>query len=125
PYAWLLRVSFSFLDLARQLCDPFLDCSRVVHRAEFGAAHPAKLGALEVFRRQRLVVVLLRPLRIEAQSELFFPGKCVPTPRESIVAIACTLSATGDVSGMCGDFVCDHALSHIISVRQSKVLFRR
>src|SRR5579859_6120363 len=44
-----------------------LDLARNVHRAELRPAHRAKLGALEVLRRQRLVVQLLGPLRIEGE----------------------------------------------------------
>jgi len=67
------RRSFPFLQLARQLRDSFLDRSRVVHGAELRPAHPAELGALEVLGRERLVVVLLRAIRVQAQAELLLP----------------------------------------------------
>ena len=70
-------------------------------------------------------MVLLCAFRIEAQSELFLPVEGVPRARERIVAITRTLSTTRDISGMRGDLVGDHSLSHIFGVWQSEMLFRR
>src|SRR5256885_1531609 len=52
-----------------------LDLPRDVHRAELRPAHRAELGALEVLRRQRFIVQLARPLRIERQPELLDPER--------------------------------------------------
>src|SRR2546423_3871781 len=63
----------AFFDLTRQLRNTFLDRTRVMHRAELGTAHRAELRALEVLSRQCFVVILLRALRIQTESELLFP----------------------------------------------------
>src|SRR6266498_4061163 len=57
--------------------DPFLDGARVMHRAELRPAHPAELRALEVLGRKCLVVIFLRAVGIERETELFLPVKRV------------------------------------------------
>lgn len=46
-----------------------------LHRAEFGAAHAAEMGGLGALRRERLVVILLGGVGVEAQVELVAPAE--------------------------------------------------
>jgi len=46
-----------------------------LHRTEFGAAHAAEMGGLGTFGRERLVVVLLGGVGVEAQVELVAPAE--------------------------------------------------
>src|SRR4051812_31026104 len=112
----------ALLPLACHLGNSLLDSPRMMHRAELGAAHPAELGALEVFGRQCLVVVFLRALRVEAQTELFLPVERVASARQRVVAIAGALPAAGDVRRMRGDLVGDDSLPDVFGVRESEVL---
>ena len=45
--------------------------------------------------------------------------------RQLVVALAGVLAAAGDVAGVGGDLVGDHALPHVVLVRQAEVLLRR
>src|SRR5450756_710526 len=116
---------FPLLQLARELRNPFLDRFRMMHRAELRPTHPAELGALEVLGRKCLVVVFLRALRVQAQTELLLPVERVPRAGQRIIAIARTLSATCDISRMCGDLVGDHSLSNVFRVGKAEVLLWR
>lgn len=55
----------------RELADFLAD----LHRAEFGAAHAAEMGGLGALCRERLVVILLGRVGIEAQVELVAPAE--------------------------------------------------
>src|SRR5437868_2703072 len=70
--------------LARHRRDSFFDRSRVVHRAELGAAHSAELGALKIFRGKCLVVVFTRALGVERKSELLVPVEVVSRARKRV-----------------------------------------
>src|SRR5215207_3851425 len=111
--------------LLRQYLDLLVDRASVVHRAELRTAHRAELGALEVLGRQRLVVVFASALRIERELELLVPVEAVTGPGERVVAIGGTGPPARDVGGVRGDLVGDHAVAHILRVRQAEVLLRR
>src|SRR5262245_535402 len=63
--------------LLRQLRDLLVDGAGVMHRAELRTAHRAELRALEVLRRERLVVVLAGPVRVQRERELLVPVELV------------------------------------------------
>src|SRR5207247_3229424 len=100
----------------------YLVIPRDVGRAELGPAPRAKLGGLEVLRRQRLVVQLARPGGVERQAELLVPVEREPRARQRVVALACARTPAGDVGRVRGDLVGDHAFAHLLGVWQAEVL---
>src|SRR5579862_3327025 len=53
-------------NLPSQLGNAFIECPRVVHRAELGPAHRAELGTLEVLGRGSITTILSRPRTFKA-----------------------------------------------------------
>src|SRR5687768_18240975 len=96
-----------------------------MHGAELRSAHRAELRALEVLGGESLVVVLARPLRIEAEPELLVPVELVPRFRQRVVAIASAFAATRDVRRVRRDLVRDHAVADILRIRQAQMLLDR
>ena len=80
---------------------------------------------LGAFRRQGLVVIELRGFRIERQRELVAPAEFEPRLGHGIVPDARRGMALGEVGGMGGDAIGDHAGLHIVAVRQAQMLLGR
>src|SRR5579863_2151144 len=97
---------------------------RIIHRAEFGAAHGAEGGFFVGLVGQSLVVHRAGGLGIQRQRELFLPVKFVAGVAEGVVAVAGAGASAGDVGGVGGNFVGDDAVLHVFFVWQTQVLFR-
>ena len=67
----------------------------------------------------------LRTLRVETERKLLIPIEFRTSISHRVIAIACTLESTRDVTGMRGDLVGDAALMDLLTVRETKVLGRR
>ena len=80
------------------------------------------LGAV---RRQGLVVIKLRGFRIERQGELVAPAEFEARLAHGIVPDARRRMALGQVGGMGGDAIGDHARLHIVAVGQAQMLLGR
>ena len=98
---------------------------RHVHRAEFRAAHRAEFRVLVEIIRQRFVVHRLRRRGIERQLELLVPVKQETRVGKRIVAVPRARPVPRHVRRVRRDLVRDHALLHVLRVRQSQMLLRR
>src|ERR1700730_5468707 len=95
------------------------------HAAELGAAHRAEVGHLRAGGGQALVVHRPRCLGIEAQIELILPAELEARLRERVVPQLRTRMPLGEVCGMRGDLVGDHAVLDVLPIRETEVLLRR
>src|SRR5579872_3942877 len=89
---------------------------RIVHRAEFGAAHGAEGGFFVVVVGQSFVVHGAGGFGIERECELFLPIEFVAGIAEGVVTVAGAGASTGDVGGVGGNLVGDDAIFHIFLV---------
>ena len=89
------------------------------------AAHGAEVGRLRAFLRQRFVVEGARLFGIEAEVELVLPAELEAGLAQRVVAFARAGETLGQIGRVGGDLVGDHALAHVVLVRQAEVLLRR
>ncbi len=114
---WPLEV---FADWTTDSCPP---CSAAISRMSsvirieqyFGPHMLQKWADLERVLRQRFVVHAPGRFGIERQAELLVPVEGEAGPAEGVVAVAGALAAAGEVGGVGGDLVGDHALLHVFA----------
>src|ERR1051326_1694715 len=120
-HAGLVRLFLSNSLFRRILPDVLCD----LHRAEMRAAHGTEVRGLGAFLRKRLVVKLARGHGIEAQVELILPAELEAGLAQRVVAVLRAGMALRQVGGVRGDFVGDHAVFHVLLVRQTEVFLAR
>src|ERR1700722_15845936 len=98
---------------------------RDLHRTEFRPAHRAEMRHLVAVLRQRLVVELARSVGIERQVELVLPAEVEARARHRVIANLRRGMALGEVRGMRGDAVGDHAGLDVLAIGQDETLLRR
>ncbi len=111
---------------------PLLDVDRVASRTSwvmrieqnFGPAHRAEVRGLGRLGGQRLVVELARGVRVERQRELVVPPELEPRRGQRVVALLGARMPLGQVGGVRGDLVGDHAVLDVLAVGQPEVLLR-
>src|SRR5260370_23238655 len=91
------------------------------HRTEVWSAHAAKMRSLGALLRERLIVKLARRLGVERKIELIFPAKFEPRFADGVVAVLRAGMAFGEIGGVRGDLVCDHAVFDVFLVRQTEM----
>ena len=74
---------------------------------------------------QRLVVIRTCGDRVHRQVELILPAEFESRLRERIVPGLRARMPFGEIRGMRGDLVGDHARLHVVAIRQAEVLLRR
>jgi len=77
------------------------------------------IGAVVIGIGQGIVVEGDGGIRIVAQVELVEPAELEAGLRDRVVAVHCVRVVLGDVGGVAGDLVGDHALLDVILVRQA------
>src|SRR5205085_7302530 len=95
------------------------------HGAELRPAHGAEVGRLGAGGGQRLVVVRAGPFGVEREVELVLPPELEAGLGERVVPGLGAGVALGQVGGVGGDLVGDHAVLHGVTVRQAEVLLGR
>src|SRR3954466_14336752 len=90
-----------------------------LHRAEVWPAHGTKVSGLRSFLRKRFVMKLARGFGIEREIKLIFPTKFEPRFGNRIVTILRARMAFGQVGGLRGDLVGNHAVFDIFLVREA------
>ena len=80
---------------------------------------------LGAFRRQGLVVEVLRRFRVHRQSELVAPAEVEPRPADRVVPQPRARVALGEVRRVRRDLVGDDAFLDVLAVRQAEMLLRR
>src|SRR5258708_8889896 len=111
--------------LVHALAGVLTNLLRQFHAAELRAAHRTKVRHFGTLRRQRFVVERARRHRIERQVDLVLPPDLEPRPRQGIVPGLGSRMALGEIRGVRGDFVRDHARLYVVTVREAEVLLRR
>src|SRR5579883_880811 len=101
------------------------DVLRDPHGAELRPAHRAEVRRLVRVLGQGLVVELLRGRRIERQVELVDPAELEARLGERIVAQPRRGMALGEIGGVGGDLVGDHADLDVVAVGQAEMLLGR
>src|SRR6185312_16606924 len=77
------------------------------------------------FLRQRFVMKLASGFGIEREIKLIFPTKFETRFADGVVAVLRGGMAFGEIGGVRGDLIGDHAIFDILLVRQAEMLFRR
>src|SRR3546814_448817 len=95
---------------------------RDAHRAELRAAHGAEVGRLGRLGGQGGVVVAAGGVGVEGEVELVLPPELEAGLRERVVPVAGVGVALGDVGGVRGDLVGDHALLHVIAIGEAEMI---
>ena len=98
---------------------------RVVHRAEFRAAHGAERGVFVALFWQRFIVHGASGFGIERELELLFPVELVAGIAEGVVAVPGAGTMARNVCSVRGNLVGDNAVLHVFLVGQAEVLLRR
>ena len=91
----------------------------------FGPHMEQKLRDLGAFRRQGLVVEILRRFRVHRQMELVAPAEIEPGPADRVIPKPGTRVPLGEVGRMRRDLVGDHAVLDVVAVRQAEMFLRR
>ena len=79
------------------------------------------MGGLGAFGWERLVVILLGRVGIEREVELVAPAEFEAAAAQRIVAQFGRRVALGQIGGVGGEFVGDHADFHVVAVGQAEV----
>src|SRR4029079_5153852 len=95
------------------------------HATEMRTAHAAKVSGFCSFLRQRFVMKLASGFGIEREIKLIFPTKFETRFADGVVAVLRGGMAFGEIGGVRGDLIGDHAIFDILLVRQAEMLFRR
>ena len=110
----------------RPCSSAYLRTSWVIRMEQnFGPAHRAEVRGLGRLGGQRLVVVRARGVRVERQVELVGPAELEAGLGQRVVPLLRLRVPLGQVGGVCGDLVRDHADLHVVPVRQAEVLLGR
>ena len=91
----------------------------------FGPHIEQKCAVFAGLGGQRLVVERPRGVRVEREVELVVPAELEPRLRQLVVPLLRVLVPLGQVRGVRGDLVRDHAGLDVVAVRQAEVLLRR
>ena len=83
------------------------------------------MRGLRAFGGKSFVVELTRGFRIQRKIELIFPSKFKPRFADGVVAVLRAGMAFGQIGGVRGDLVGDHAIFDVLLVRQTEMFFRR
>ena len=98
------------------------DVLRDAHRAELRPAHRAEVRGLGGFGGQGFVVEFARGVGIQRQRELVVPAKLEARLRQCVVALLRAGVSLGQIGGVRGDLVGDHAVLDVLAVRQAEML---
>src|SRR6202789_4255886 len=98
---------------------------RIIHRAEFRAAHRTESRFFVVVVGQSFVVHGPRRLGIQRQGKLLLPVEFITRVAERVIAVAGSRTPTRDIGGVGGNLVGNDAVFYIFFVRQAQVFFRR
>src|SRR5687767_15634858 len=103
----------------------FADVFGDAHAAKVRAAHAAEMSGLRALGRKSFVVIFSGAIGIERQVELIVPAEFEPSFRQRVVAVLRARMSFGEIRGVGGDLVGDHAFFDVLFVWETKVFFGR